>query len=218
MRSIPVRRNTLVLFVVLFLLAVFAWAGWANWELRRQQAERRAAIAAAQGELIPVTDAAGDSTHFVTPLQGKPAPAFTLPDLSGSKVSLASFRGKALLINFWATWCTPCMEETPWLVELRNKYAAQGFEVIGIDSEGDDAQPGTSAFGKDQAAIQKFVQRQKMPYPVLVNGDSISKNYGGVEDLPTSFFVDRKGKIVASLVGINSESDIEANIKKALAD
>lgn len=218
MRSIPVRRNTLVLFVVVFLLAVFGWAGWANWEWRQQQAERRAALAAAQGTLIPVSSDGGDTVHFTTPLEGKPAPAFTLDDLNGKKISLANFRGKPLLINFWATWCTPCMEETPWLVELRNKYAAQGFEVIGIDSEGDDAEPGSSAFQKDEAAIEKFVQREKVPYPVLLDGDSISKNFGGVEDLPTSFFVDRKGKIVASLVGINSESDIEADIKKAMAE
>jgi thiol-disulfide isomerase/thioredoxin len=218
MRSIPVRRNTLVLFIVLFLLAVFGWAGWANWEYHKQEAERRAAIAAIQGELVPATNASGDTTGLTTSLEGKPAPVFTLPDLNGKKVSLADFRGKALLINFWATWCGPCKLETPWIIELRNKYASQGFEVIGINSEGDDAKPGSSAFTNDQTAIAKFVQQQKIPYPVLVNGDSISKPYGGLDDLPTSFFVNRKGKIVASTVGINSASDIEANIKKALAE
>jgi thiol-disulfide isomerase/thioredoxin len=218
MRSIPVRRNTLVLFIVLFLLAVFGWAGWANWEYHKQEAERRAAIAAVQGELVPATGASGDTAGLVTPLQGKPAPAFTLPDLSGNKVSLADYRGKALLINFWATWCGPCKLETPWLIELRNKYASQGFEVIGINSEGDDAKPGSSAFTNDKSAIEKFVRQQRIPYPVLVNGDSLSKPYGGLDDLPTSFFVNRNGKIVASQVGINSASDIEANIKKALAE
>jgi len=218
MRSFPVRRNTLVLFIVLFLLAIFAWAGWANWEYRQQAAERRAAIAAVQGELVPVATAGGDSAQFITPLEGKPAPAFTLPDLDGKKISLASYRGKALLINFWATWCGPCKIETPWLVELRNKYASQGFEVIGIDTEGDDAAPGSDAYAKDKSAIEKFVEQEKMPYPVLVDGDSISKPYGGLDDLPTSFFVDRNGKVVAAQIGINSESDIENNIKKALAE
>ena len=156
--------------------------------------------------------------QFTTPLDGKPAPAFTLPDLSGKKISLANYRGKALLINFWATWCGPCKLETPWLVDLRNKYAAQGFEVLGIDTEGDDAKPGDAAWSHDKTEIEKFVQQEKMPYPVLVDGDSISKPYGGLDDLPTSFFVDRNGKIVAAQVGINSESDIENNIKKALAE
>jgi thiol-disulfide isomerase/thioredoxin len=220
MQSFPVRRNTLVLFAVLILLAIFAWAGWANWEYRQQAAQRRAALAAAQGEaamqgmLVPDTSGAPQLNTF----EGKPAPAFTLPDLSGKKVSLANYRGKALLINFWATWCGPCKIETPWIVDLRNKYAAQGFEVLGIDTEGDDAKPGDAAWATDKTAITKFVQQEKMPYPVLVGGDSISKPYGGLDDLPTSFFVDRQGKIVAAQVGINSESDIENNIKKALAE
>ena len=214
MKSFPVRRNTLVLFSVLFLLAVFAWAGWANWQYRQQAAERRAAAAAVQGELVPV--AAGGLSQFVSPLKGKPAPEFTLTDLNGRKVSLAGYKGKAVLLNFWATWCGPCKLETPWLVELRNKYAAQGFEVLGIDSEGDDAKPGTPAWDKDKADVANFVRQMNVPYPVLVNGDSLSKPYGGLDDLPTSFFVNRKGVVVAAQVGINSESDIEANIKKAL--
>ena len=65
-------------------------------------------------------------------------PPFALENLSGSKVSLTSYKGKAVMINFWATWCGPCKVETPWIVELRDKYAAQGFEVLGVDTEGDD--------------------------------------------------------------------------------
>ncbi len=222
MKSFPVRRNTLVLFLVLFLLAIFGWAGWANWEYRKLAAEHRAALEAAQAEsemqgmLVP--DTGGGEPQFANPLKDKLAPAFTLTDLSGKKVSLASYRGKALLINFWATWCGPCKIETPWLVDLRNKYASQGFEVLGIDSEGDDAKPGDVAWTHDKDAIDKFVAQYKMPYPVLMGGDGLSKPYGGLDDLPTSFFVDRKGKVVAMQVGINSESDIEDNIKKALAE
>jgi thiol-disulfide isomerase/thioredoxin len=218
MRSFPVRRNTLVLFAVLLLLAVFGWAGWANWEYRQQQAARRAAAQAIQGELIPAEPTGGGVPEFVSPLKGKPAPAFTLRDLNGNKVSLENYKGKALLINFWATWCGPCKIETPWLIELRNKYAPQGFEVLGIDSEGDDAQPGSDAWNKDKEVIAKFVAQQKIPYPVLLNGDSIGKPYGGLDDLPASFFVNRKGIVVATQVGIDSESVLEANIEKALKD
>jgi cytochrome c biogenesis protein CcmG/thiol:disulfide interchange protein DsbE len=210
------RRNTLVLTAVLFILAIFAWAGWANWEYRQQAVQRRQAMAAQQAELIPAT--ALGTPEFVSPLKDKPAPSFTLEDLSGKKVSLASYKGKALLINFWATWCGPCKIETPWLIQLRDKYASQGFEVLGIDSEGDDAKPGSDIWNKDQAAIAKFAQQEKVPYPVLVDGDSISEPYGGLEDLPTSFYVDRKGTVIVAQVGINSESDIEANIKKALGE
>ncbi len=217
-RSIPLKRNTIVLTVVLFILAVFAWAGWANWEYRKQAAER-ALASTAQGELAPglVTEGAGGMPQYVSPLKGKPAPAFALEDLSGKKVSLASYKGKAVLINFWATWCGPCKIETPWLVELRNQYAAQGFEVLGVSTEADDLQQDDKAgWAKDKAAIAKFVQEEQMPYPVLLDGDSISKPYGGLDDLPTSFFVDRNGTVVATQLGLTSKDDIEANIKKAL--
>jgi cytochrome c biogenesis protein CcmG/thiol:disulfide interchange protein DsbE len=150
---------------------------------------------------------------------GKPAPNFALQNLSGSKVSLASYKGKAVMINFWATWCGPCKVETPWIVELRNKYAAQGFEVLGVDTEGDDLQGSDKAgWAKAETNANKFATEMKVPYPVLLDGDSISRDYGGLDDLPASFFVDRSGKVVAASVGLTSESDIEGNIKKALAE
>jgi cytochrome c biogenesis protein CcmG/thiol:disulfide interchange protein DsbE len=216
MRSIPLRRNTVVLAAVLFILVVFTWAGWANWEYRQQAAERRLA-GAAQGELVP-TPGSG-APDYISPLNGKPAPIFALDDLNGKKVSLASYRGKAVLINFWATWCAPCKLETPWLVELRNKYAAQGFEVLGVDTEGDDlAKSDKAGWANAENKAGKFVAEMKVPYPVLLDGDSISRDYGGLDDLPASFFVDRNGKVVATTVGLNSESDIEADIKKALGE
>ena len=208
------KRNTLVLFAVLFLLAAFAWAGWANWEYRKQAAEARLA-SVAKGELVA---GAGDIPQYISPLLHKPAPDFTLLDLSGKKVSLASYKGKAVLINFWATWCGPCKIETPWLVELNNQYAPQGLEIVGISTEGDDLQKGDKeGWANDKAAIEKFVQQEKVPYTVLMDGDSISRPYGGVEELPTSFFVDRNGTVVATQLGLTSKEDIESNIKKALS-
>jgi len=214
MKSFFVRRNTLVLTAVILILAIFAWAGWANWEYRKQAAERLLA-GAGQGELVPAPG--GGTPQYVSPLSGKPAPAFALEDLTGKKVTLASYRGKAVLINFWATWCAPCRLETPWLIELRNKYAAQGFEILGVDTEGDDLQKSdTAGWTKDKAAVGKFVTEMKVPYPMVVDGDSISRDYGGLDDLPASFFVDRRGGVVAAQVGLTSESEIEGNIKKAL--
>ena len=210
------RRNSIVLIVVVFILAIFAWAGWANWQYRKQAAEKQQA-AAPQGVLVPA--AGSGAPEYVSPLNGKPAPDFALENLSGSKISLASYKGKAVMINFWATWCGPCQVETPWIVELRDKYATQGFEVLGVDTEGDDLQPGDKAgWAKAETKANKYVTEMKVQYPVLLDGDSISNEYGGLDDLPASFFVDRNGKVVAASVGLTSESDIEGNIKKALAE
>ena len=164
--------------------------------------------------------AADDGTlQYKSPLMDKPAPAFTLQNLKGQKVSLADYKGKALLINFWATWCGPCKLETPWLVELRNQYASKGFEVLGISAEGDEVTPSDKAgWAKDKEAIQQFVAKNKVPYPILMGGDSITAAYGGFDAMPTSFYVDRSGKIIATQMGITSKDEIESKIQKALAD
>jgi cytochrome c biogenesis protein CcmG/thiol:disulfide interchange protein DsbE len=209
-----VKRNSLVISAVLFILAAFAWAGWANFEYRKQAAERLLA-SAAQGELA--ADPAGGAPQYLSPLVGKPAPEFTLEDLSGHKISLASYKGKAVMINFWATWCAPCKIETPWLIALRNQYAARGFEVLGVSA--DDIDRGDAAkLSEEKREIARFVQKMQMTYPVLIDGDAISKPYGGLDSLPASFFVDRKGSVVAAQVGLTSKDEIEANIKKALGN
>jgi cytochrome c biogenesis protein CcmG/thiol:disulfide interchange protein DsbE len=206
-----VKRNTLVITTVLMILAAFAWAGWANWEYRRQAAERLRA-SAAQGELV--LDSAG-TPQYNSPLLGKTAPPFTLEDLSGNKHSLAEYKGRALAINFWATWCAPCKVETPWLIDLRNQYAAQGFEVLAISADDIDRKD-PKKFSDEKREIERFVQRMKMPYPVLIDGDSISDPYGGLDALPTTFFLDRNGTVVAAQMGITSKDEIERNIRKAL--
>lgn len=206
------KRNTIVLGAVLFLLATFAWAGWANFEYRKQASDKMLA-STAQGELV--VDDSNGVPQLTTLLKGKPAPPFALEDLSGKKVSLASYKGKAVLVNFWATWCAPCKIETPWLVELRNQYVGQGFEILGVstdDIDRDDAKK----LEKEKQDIAKAVQKLNMPYPVLIDGGTLEHPYGGLDVLPESFFVDRSGKVVAVQLGLTSKDDIESNIKKAL--
>ena len=187
-----VKRNTLVLSAVVFIFATFAWAGWANFEYRKQATERLLATAT-KGELV--VDAAG-MPEYVSPL-----------------------KGKAVLVNFWATWCAPCKIETPWLVELRDQYAAQGFEILGVSTEGDGVgMDDKAAWDKDKAAIAHSAQQMHMQYPVLIDGDSIANQYGGLDELPMSFFVDRNGTVVAVQMGLTSKADIEGDIKKALGN
>lgn len=208
------KRNTIVIGVTLFILAGLAWAGWANWEYRKQAAER-ALASASHADLVPTT--AGDVPQSQTSLIGKPAPDFVLQDLSGKTVALSSFKGKPLLINFWATWCGPCKIETPWLIELQNEYASKGFEVIGISTEGEDLKPDDKeGLDRQKTAIAKFIKEEHMQYPVLVNGDSLVGPYGGLDSMPTSVYVNTEGKVVAVQLGITSKDDMEENIKKAL--
>lgn len=201
------KRNFVVTALVVLILALFAFASWTSWRQRQQRATARLA---APG---PVLESAAPSS----PLVGKAAPAFTLEDLQGKKISLADFKGKAVLLNFWATWCGPCKLETPWLVELRNKYAADGFEVVGISTEGDGLKPADKAgWARDRAAVAKFAATMKVPYPMLLGGDSLSESYGGLDAMPTSFYLDRKGAIVAVQTGLSSKDEMEANMRKAM--
>jgi thiol-disulfide isomerase/thioredoxin len=136
---------------------------------------------------------------------GTPAPDFTLETLDGKTVSLSSLRGKAVLVNFWATWCGPCKIETPWLVEMQNQYGAQGLQIVGVAM--DDS-------GKDE--IARFAKDMGMNYPVLLGKEAVGDAYGGVPALPESFFIGRDGKIVDKIIGLEGRSEIETAIKKAL--
>jgi thiol-disulfide isomerase/thioredoxin len=134
-----------------------------------------------------------------------PAPDFTLERLDGGSLKLSDLRGKAVLLNFWATWCGPCKIETPWLVELQKQYASQGLQVVGVAM--DDS-------GKED--IEKFAKDMGVNYPVVLGKEAVGEEYGGVPALPESFFIGRDGKIVDRIIGLKGRGDIEDSIKKAL--
>jgi len=138
-------------------------------------------------------------------MKASPAPDFTLESLDGKSVRLSDLRGKAVLLNFWATWCGPCKIETPWLVELQNQYGSQGLQVIGVAM--DDS-------GKED--IAKFAKDMGVNYPVLLGKEAVGDAYGGVPALPESFFIGRDGKIVDKIIGLKGKGEIEDSIKKAL--
>ena len=138
-------------------------------------------------------------------LQGKAAPDFSLPTTAGQTMKLSDFQGKAVLLNFWATWCEPCKVEMPWFVDLQKKYGPQGLQVIGVAM--DEASP------KDIAA---FAQKMGVNYPILIGKEEVGAQYGGIEYLPSTFYIGRDGKVIEHAFGLVSRSEIEANIEKAL--
>jgi len=137
----------------------------------------------------------------------KPAPAFTLKDAEGKSVSLEDYKGKVVLLNFWATWCGPCKIEIPWFVAFEQKYKDKGFAVLGVamDEEG-------------FKVVKPYVDEQKINYRILGGNDAVGTLYGGVESLPTSFVIDREGKIAATHIGLVSKSDYEDQIVELLED
>jgi thiol-disulfide isomerase/thioredoxin len=134
-----------------------------------------------------------------------PAPDFTLQSLDGNSMRLSDWRGKAVLLNFWATWCGPCKIEMPWFIELQKQYGAQGLQIVGIAM--DDS-------GKED--IAKFAKEMGVNYPVLLGKEEVGDAYGGVPALPETFFIGRDGKIVDKIIGLKGKAEIEESIKKAL--
>ncbi len=143
--------------------------------------------------------------RLVGDVQGVPAPDFQLPALDGSKVRLSEFRGKAVLLNFWATWCPPCKVEMPWFADLQKQYGKDGLVILGVAM--DDSAPDK---------IAQFASEMGVNYPILLGTDQISDDYGNVEYLPTSFFIGRDGTIVTKLTGLLDRKDIEEAVRKTL--
>lgn len=134
------------------------------------------------------------------------APDFQLEALDGTTMRLSDYRGKAILLNFWASWCRPCREEIPWFVDFQNKYGAQGLQVLGI-----------SVDNTDPKEVAEFIRRRGVNYPVLAADDKVVEAYGGVEGLPTTFFIGRDGHITHLVEGLVGHDEAERNIKQALA-
>lgn len=138
-------------------------------------------------------------------VQGVQAPDFSLPSLDGRKVKLSDFRGKAVLLNFWATWCPPCKVEMPWFADLQKQYGQDGLVVLGVAM--DDSEPAT---------IAKFASEMGVNYQVLLGTNKVSDDYGDVQYLPTTFYIARDGTIVDKMTGLLGRKDIEDAVKKTL--
>lgn len=202
------KRNYWVAIIIVAALALMGWSGYRNFRARKQSTAHQI-----KTFLVPKNNAKSVQQDLaddegLPKLRGKQAPAFTLRSVQGKKVSLDDYKGKAVLINFWATWCAPCKIEIPWLVAFHDQYAGQGFQILGV-SEDDPT--------VTRADLLRFEKQLHMNYPVLRGNDTTARKYGGVDFLPTSFYVGRNGKVVAETAGLVGRDEMEANIKKALA-
>lgn len=132
------------------------------------------------------------------------APGFDLQDLTGKRLRLSDYRGKVVLLDFWATWCAPCQTEVPRFVAFQNEYGKNGFQVIGISMD-DTPEP-----------VRKFYTKLKMNYPVAMGTEKLADDYGGVLGLPLTFLIGPNGQIVTRYDGSADLNQMELDIKKLL--
>jgi thiol-disulfide isomerase/thioredoxin len=200
-------RRALLLLMMVAGISLVVWSGYRNLRERRLAAQAREAT---HVTLIPDTSAAASSSDGTapSPLLGKPAPPLSLMDLNGHQVSLSDFKGHPLVVNFWGTYCAPCKIEMPWLETFSKKYAADGFDVIGVTYDSEVGVP----------TISKNVQKLGVTYPILLSTPKAEKDYlSDTEVLPMSFYVDKTGKIVQVTAGLGSEDQLEAMVKQTIA-
>jgi peroxiredoxin len=145
------------------------------------------------------------SASSVTLRSGQTAPDFTLPGDSGENIRLSAYKGRVVLLNFWATWCHGCRTEIPWLIEFQEKYKVRGLSVVGVSMDDDGWK-----------AVKPFVAEKGLNYPVVIGNDGLAKSYG-LTAMPMTFLIDRKGKIAATSVGIVDKAACEREITQLLA-
>ncbi|MEW6159247.1 MAG: redoxin domain-containing protein [Verrucomicrobiota bacterium] len=131
----------------------------------------------------------------------RPAPEWTLRDVAGNLVRSSDFAGKVVMLNFWATWCIPCIQEIPALIAFQQQYSSEGLEIIGVSTDREGA-----------SVVAPFVTEHRMNYTVLLNTAQFERDFGGIEFIPTTFVIDRQNMIVSRYVGIVSLEFFEAEV------
>jgi peroxiredoxin len=193
---------------MLVVLGGVIWAGVRN------LSERRAALARAQANEVTLTPTAAPATGATITadgmsapsIRGQDAPAFTLLDVNGKKVSLADYKGRPVVINFWATYCGPCKLEMPWFQEMLTKYQADGLVVLGLDQ--DD--------GMARDKIAEASRKLGVSYPILLPDERAVKAYQLGDYLPETFYISKDGKVVEQTFGVTSKDQLEADVRKAI--
>ncbi len=135
----------------------------------------------------------------------KAAPEFSLKDVTGASVKLSDYRGKVVLLNFWATWCGPCKIEIPWFIDFEQSYKDRNFAVLGISLDDDGWE-----------SVKPYIEQRKINYRVMIGTEELEHQYGGVDALPTTFIIDREGRIAVVHVGLVSKTEYQNDILNLL--
>jgi DsbE subfamily thiol:disulfide oxidoreductase len=147
------------------------------------------------------------SEEAATGLSGTiaPAPSWELQDANGKTIHSSDFKGKVVILDFWATWCPPCKAEIPGFIALQNEYGKKGLAVVGISVDEGGA-----------AVVKQFAQQSGMNYPVVLADEKTPRAFGGIEAIPTTFIIDREGRIVTKHLGFTEKEEFEKELKPLL--
>ncbi len=162
----------------------------------------------AQSASAPQRGKSAGRVRKVASAAALPAPDFTLKDVADNELRLSDYKGKVVILNFWATWCGPCRFETPWLVELREQYHKRGFEIIGVSVDSLDEY--------DPAEVAAFIKEHKVSYPIVMATKEMVSAFGPVTGLPTTLVIDRQGKIRYRHRGLISFDDLKEKVAHLL--
>ena len=156
--------------------------------------------------ILMASEPAGAPAALLPAAQRKPAPEFALQDSSGKAVSLKDYRGKVVLLDFWATWCHGCKLEIPWFAEFSRKYGDKGVVVVGVSLDSDGWR-----------VVSPFIKTAQIPYQIVLGNDDVAKVYG-IENMPDTFLIDREGRIAAAYKGIVEKHNVDGNLRAILAE
>jgi peroxiredoxin len=151
---------------------------------------------------VPFRD---DDIRVKNEKERKATPDFSLKDSTGTLVKLSDYKGKVVLLNFWATWCGPCKIEIPWFTDFQKTYKDRDFAVIGVSMDED---------GWD--SVKPYIEQHKMNYRVVVGNDQVSQLFGSIDSLPTTLIIDREGRIASMHIGLVAKNTYQKEIEQLL--
>lgn len=171
-------KKTLIAFIILFAL-LFLWDRLLKNQQKYNETNNR--------QQSNYTDSEKNFRAETSDL--RKAPDFTLTSLDKNEIKLSNYKGKVIILDFWATWCPPCKAEIPFFIELYKKYREQGLAIIGV------------AISDEEYKVQAFAKNFKINYPVAMGNEKIVEDYGGIRGLPTTFIIDKEGNIREKFIG-----------------